>query len=125
MSSKGESSTAERTVKKEAASVIPVKRKLVKTMAMEAIISAFSPSGSSRISDHSRGDGHGKGNGGRKMSSEELKPFKKKQGSVIPKKRELVKTKIFKAILFFLRPSVAKQISDHSGDGKRVYPTRP
>ncbi|KAG2310993.1 hypothetical protein Bca52824_022550 [Brassica carinata] len=65
MSSKGESSTAERKVKKEAASVIPVKRKLVKSMAVEAIISAFSPSGSSRISDQSRGDGHGKGNGGR------------------------------------------------------------
>ncbi|KAJ0257541.1 hypothetical protein HA466_0083900 [Hirschfeldia incana] len=67
MSSKGESpsSTAERKVKKEAASVIPVKRKLVKTMAVEAIISAFSPSGSSRTSDHSNGNGQGKGNGGR------------------------------------------------------------
>ncbi|CAN7099159.1 unnamed protein product [Brassica rapa subsp. narinosa] len=51
-------------VKKEAASVIPVKRKLVKTMAVEAIISAFSPC-SSRTSDHSNGNGHGKGNGGR------------------------------------------------------------
>ncbi|KAF8113652.1 hypothetical protein N665_0046s0003 [Sinapis alba] len=64
MSSKGEGpcSTAERKViKKEAASVIPVKRKLVKTMAVEAIISAFSPSGVSRPS----GDGNGKGNGGR------------------------------------------------------------
>ncbi|CAH8327540.1 unnamed protein product [Eruca vesicaria subsp. sativa] len=67
MSSKGESSsyTADRKVKKEAASVIPVKRKLVKTMAFEAIISAFSPSGISRITDHSKGDGHGKGNDGR------------------------------------------------------------
>ncbi|CAF2084754.1 hypothetical protein IGI04_022827 [Brassica rapa subsp. trilocularis] len=66
MNSKGEisSSTAERKVKKEAASVIPVKRKLVKTMAVEAIISAFSPC-SSRTSDHSNGNGHGKGNGGR------------------------------------------------------------
>ncbi|KAH0922102.1 hypothetical protein HID58_022120 [Brassica napus] len=65
MNSKGEisSSTAERKVKKEAASVIPVKRKLVKTMAVEAIISAFSPC-SSRTSDHSNGNGHGKGNGG-------------------------------------------------------------
>ncbi|KAG2321051.1 hypothetical protein Bca52824_014264 [Brassica carinata] len=63
MSSKGEgsSSTAERKVKKEAASVIPVKRKLVKTMAVEAIFSAFSPSGVSRPT----GDGNGKGNGGR------------------------------------------------------------
>ncbi|CAN6886954.1 unnamed protein product [Brassica oleracea] len=62
MSSKGESSssTAERKVKKEAASVIPVKRKLVKTMAVEAIISAFSPSGSSRTSDHSIGNGRGR-----------------------------------------------------------------
>ncbi|KAL0704832.1 hypothetical protein Bca4012_071257 [Brassica carinata] len=62
MSSKGESSssTAERKVKKEAASVIPVKRKLVKTMAVEAIISAFSPSGSSRTSDHSNGNGRGR-----------------------------------------------------------------
>ncbi|CAN7042620.1 unnamed protein product [Brassica oleracea var. botrytis] len=59
------STTAERKVKKEAASVIPVKRKLVKTMAIEAIISAFSPSGSSRTSDHSNGNGHGKGNRGR------------------------------------------------------------
>ncbi|KAF8082460.1 hypothetical protein N665_0824s0008 [Sinapis alba] len=59
------------------------------------------------------------------MSSGEVKPFKKKQGSVVPKKRELVKTKIFKAILTFLRRSVAKQVSHHSGDGKRVYPTRP
>ncbi|WZY98510.1 hypothetical protein YC2023_070839 [Brassica napus] len=55
------------------------------------------------------------------MSFEELK----KQGSVIPKKRELVKTKIFKSILSFLRRSVTQQISEHSGDGKRVYPTRP
>uniref|UniRef100_A0A0D3CC42 Uncharacterized protein n=1 Tax=Brassica oleracea var. oleracea TaxID=109376 RepID=A0A0D3CC42_BRAOL len=59
------STTAERKVKKEAASVIPVKRKLVKTMAIEAIISAFSPSGSSQTSDHSNGNGHGKGNRGR------------------------------------------------------------
>ncbi|KAJ0237456.1 hypothetical protein HA466_0248490 [Hirschfeldia incana] len=63
MSSKGEgsSSTAERKVKKEAASVIPVKRKLVKTMAVEAIISAFSPSDISRPTS----DGNGKGSGGR------------------------------------------------------------
>ncbi|KAF3606274.1 hypothetical protein DY000_02046089 [Brassica cretica] len=59
------------------------------------------------------------------MSLEELKPFKKKQGTVIPKKRELVKTKILKSILSFLRRSVCKRISEHSGDGKRVYPTRP
>ncbi|KAF2558488.1 hypothetical protein F2Q68_00013816 [Brassica cretica] len=58
-------SAVQRKVKKEAASVIPVKRKLVKTMAIEAIISAFSPSGSSRTSDHSNGNGHGKGNRGR------------------------------------------------------------
>ena len=63
MSSKGEgsSSTSERKVKKEIASVIPVKRKLVKTMAVEAIVSAFSPSAISRPT----GDGNGKGNGGR------------------------------------------------------------
>ncbi|CAN7042616.1 unnamed protein product [Brassica oleracea var. botrytis] len=59
------------------------------------------------------------------MSLEELKLFKKKQGTVIPKKRELVKTKILKSILSFLRRSVCKRISEHSGDGKRVYPTRP
>ncbi|CAA7047816.1 unnamed protein product [Microthlaspi erraticum] len=61
MSSKGDSSssTAERKVKKnETASVIPVKRKLVKTMAVEAIISAFSPSGGGRNSD-ATGDGNG------------------------------------------------------------------
>ncbi|CAF1980547.1 hypothetical protein F2Q70_00030976 [Brassica cretica] len=59
MSSKGEgsSSTSERKVKKETASVIPVKRKLVKTMAVKAIISAFSPSAISRPT--------GDGNGGR------------------------------------------------------------
>ena len=54
------------------------------------------------------------------MSSEGLKPFKKKEGTVIPKKRELVKTKILKAILSFLRRSDSKK----SSDGKRVYPTR-
>lgn len=60
MSSKGEE------VKKEVASVIPVKRKLVKTMAAKAIISALTPSGCSRSSD-STGDsnGNGNGNGGR------------------------------------------------------------
>ncbi|CAE5958169.1 unnamed protein product [Arabidopsis arenosa] len=64
MSSKGEgsSSTAEREVKKQAASVIPVKRKLVKTMAAKAIISALTPSGCGRNSDST---GDGKGNGGR------------------------------------------------------------
>ncbi|CAH8327520.1 unnamed protein product [Eruca vesicaria subsp. sativa] len=59
------------------------------------------------------------------MSSGEVQSFKKKQGTVIPKKRELVKTKILKSILSFLRRSVAKRICEHSGDGKRVYPTRP
>lgn len=66
------------------------------------------------------------------MSSvEEMKPFKMKEGSVIPKKRELVKTKVFKAAVSFLRGSTCKQISEPSRDGdgdrdgKRVYPTRP
>ncbi|VVB02607.1 unnamed protein product [Arabis nemorensis] len=62
MSSKrdGSNSTTERKVKKETASVIPVERKLVKTMAMKAIISALSPSGSSRSSEFAgEGDGNG------------------------------------------------------------------
>ncbi|KAF3594954.1 hypothetical protein DY000_02023734 [Brassica cretica] len=60
------------------------------------------------------------------MSSEGLKPFKKKEGTVIPKKRELVKTKILKAILSFLRRSDSKKSSEATGEGarKRVYPTR-
>ncbi|CAL9215797.1 unnamed protein product [Arabidopsis halleri] len=61
MSSKGEtsSSTVEREAKKEPASVIPVKRKLVKTMAVKAIFSAISSSGCSRNPESS-----GNGNGG-------------------------------------------------------------
>ncbi|CAH8253085.1 unnamed protein product [Arabidopsis lyrata] len=66
------------------------------------------------------------------MSSGELKPFKKKEGSVIPKERELVKTKAIKAICSLFRPSCdGKQSSQPSRDGdcdcdgKRVYPTRP
>ncbi|XP_023632575.1 uncharacterized protein LOC111828562 [Capsella rubella] len=64
------------------------------------------------------------------MSSSEVKPFKKKEGSVFPKERELVKTKAVKAICSLLRPSCdGKQSSDPSGNadgnGKRVYPTRP
>ncbi|CAN8312820.1 unnamed protein product [Cochlearia groenlandica] len=59
------------------------------------------------------------------MSSKELKPFKKKEGSVIPKKRELVKTKSLKVVFFFLRFSVTKRSSvKFPGDGKRVYPIR-
>ncbi|CAN6908784.1 unnamed protein product [Brassica oleracea] len=60
------------------------------------------------------------------MSSEGLKPFKKKEGTVIPKKRELVKTKILKAILSILRRSDNKKSSEATGDGARkpVYPTR-
>ncbi|KFK44251.1 hypothetical protein AALP_AA1G234300 [Arabis alpina] len=61
MSSKGASShsTTERKVKNETASVIPVERKLVKTMAVKAIISALTPSGSSRKSDSAGDDGNG------------------------------------------------------------------
>ncbi|KAG7597830.1 hypothetical protein ISN44_As06g021450, partial [Arabidopsis suecica] len=61
MSSKGEksSSTAEREAKKEPASVIPVKRKLVKTMAAKAIFSAISSSGCSRNPADSSGNGNG------------------------------------------------------------------
>ncbi|CAH8351954.1 unnamed protein product [Eruca vesicaria subsp. sativa] len=62
------------------------------------------------------------------MSSEGLKPFKKKEGTVIPKKRELVKTKVIKAIFFsFLRRPGSKNSSEPTSDGagKRVYPTRP
>ncbi|CAL9215795.1 unnamed protein product [Arabidopsis halleri] len=66
------------------------------------------------------------------MSSGELKPFKKKEGSVIPKERELVKTKAVKAICSLFRPPCdGKQSSQPSRDGncdrdgKRVYPTRP
>ncbi|KAF8113653.1 hypothetical protein N665_0046s0004 [Sinapis alba] len=61
------------------------------------------------------------------MTSEGLKPFKKKEGTVIPKKRELVKTKVFRAIFSFLRLSGGKNSFEHTGDdaGKRVYPTRP
>ncbi|VVA92088.1 unnamed protein product [Arabis nemorensis] len=58
----GSTFTTERKVKKETASVIPVARKLVKTMAVKAIISALTPSGSSRSSEFS---GDGDGNGGR------------------------------------------------------------
>ncbi|XP_024008767.1 uncharacterized protein LOC112084103 [Eutrema salsugineum] len=59
------------------------------------------------------------------MSSGEVKPFKKKKGTVIPKKRELVKMKALKAIFSLLRCSVSKPSSEPSGDnGKRVYPTR-
>ncbi|KAL0704833.1 hypothetical protein Bca4012_071258 [Brassica carinata] len=64
MSSRGEgsSSSVDRKVKKETASVIPVERKLVKTMVVKAIISAFTPSGSgsSRSSEPTGND-----NGGR------------------------------------------------------------
>ncbi|CAH2033532.1 unnamed protein product [Thlaspi arvense] len=62
------------------------------------------------------------------MGSGELKPFKKKEGTVIPKKRELVKTKALKSIFsFLLRHSVSKRSSEPSGDvnDKRVYPTIP
>ncbi|XP_019097149.1 PREDICTED: uncharacterized protein LOC109131063 [Camelina sativa] len=62
------------------------------------------------------------------MSSSEVKPFKKKEGSVIPKERELVKTKAVKAIYSLFRPSCdGNQSSEPSrdGDDKRVYPTRP
>ncbi|KAG2310996.1 hypothetical protein Bca52824_022553 [Brassica carinata] len=50
MSSRGEGSrsSVDRKVKKETASVIPVERKLVKTMVVKTIISAFTPSGSGR-----------------------------------------------------------------------------
>ncbi|VVA92084.1 unnamed protein product [Arabis nemorensis] len=60
MSTKGDgsSSKVDRDVKKETASVIPVKRKLVKTRAAKAIISALTPSGCSRSSESS-GDGSG------------------------------------------------------------------
>ncbi|KAG2321052.1 hypothetical protein Bca52824_014265 [Brassica carinata] len=60
------------------------------------------------------------------MTSEGLRPFKKKEGTVIPKKRELVKTKVLKAIFSFLRRSGGKNSSEHTcdGAGKRVYPTR-
>lgn len=39
---------ADRMVKKDTASVIPVERKLVKTMVAKTIISAFTPSGCTR-----------------------------------------------------------------------------
>ncbi|VVA92083.1 unnamed protein product [Arabis nemorensis] len=60
MSTKGDdsSSKVDREVKKEPASVIPVKRKLVKTRAAKTIISALTSSGCSRSSE-STGDGKG------------------------------------------------------------------
>ncbi|CAN8312823.1 unnamed protein product [Cochlearia groenlandica] len=67
MSSKGEvnsSATEGNVKKKETASVIPVKRKLVKTMAAKAIISVFSPSCSNGGLEPN-GDNDGNGNGGR------------------------------------------------------------
>ncbi|KFK44249.1 hypothetical protein AALP_AA1G234100 [Arabis alpina] len=63
-------------------------------------------------------------------SEQEMKPFKKKEGSVFPKKRELVKTKVAKNAYSLLLRTVCKQSSDPSSDGdgdrdgKRVYPTR-
>ncbi|KAL1207999.1 hypothetical protein V5N11_022043 [Cardamine amara subsp. amara] len=64
MSSKGSSkSTSEREVKKEVASVIPVKRKPVINMAAKAIISALTPSGCSGRNSDSTGDGDGDGDG--------------------------------------------------------------
>ncbi|KAF2530387.1 hypothetical protein F2Q70_00031021 [Brassica cretica] len=61
MSSKGEdsSSMADRMVKEDTASVIPVERKLVKTMVVKTIISAFTPSGSTRGSEPTGGNGNG------------------------------------------------------------------
>ncbi|CAN6873846.1 hypothetical protein F2Q70_00031028 [Brassica cretica] len=66
MSSKREdsSSMADRMVKKDTASVIPVERKLVKTMVLKTIISAFTPSGCTGGSEPT---GNGNGNGGRRV----------------------------------------------------------
>ncbi|CAH8357373.1 unnamed protein product [Eruca vesicaria subsp. sativa] len=67
MSSRGEgsNSTADRKVTKETASVIPVGRKLVKTMVLKTIISAFTiPCGNDQGSEPA-GDGNGYRDGGR------------------------------------------------------------
>ena len=66
MSSRGEgsNSSADRKVTKETASVIPVERKLVKTMVLKTIISAFTPSGGDQGSGPT-GDSNGNRNGGR------------------------------------------------------------
>ncbi|WZZ80744.1 hypothetical protein YC2023_101316 [Brassica napus] len=66
MSSRGEgsNSSADRKVTKETASVIPVERKLVKTMVLKTIISAFTPSGGGG-DQGSEPTGDGNRNGGR------------------------------------------------------------
>ncbi|CAH8351957.1 unnamed protein product [Eruca vesicaria subsp. sativa] len=62
MSSKGDdsSSMADRMVKKDTASVIPVERQLVKTRVVKTIISALTSSGSTSDSEPT-----GNGNGAR------------------------------------------------------------
>ncbi|KAJ0247691.1 hypothetical protein HA466_0161220 [Hirschfeldia incana] len=65
MSSRGEGSNSTVKLTKETASVIPVERKLVKTMVLKTIISAFNPCGSDQGSEPT-GDGNGgNSNGGR------------------------------------------------------------